>query len=405
MARADAITVNGRTYRVPDRPVVVICADGCDPRYLDHALAAGVMPTLARWRTCGTHRLARAAMPTFTNPNNVSLVTGVSAAVHGICGNYFYDPAADREVMMDDPRFLCAETIPAALARTGVPTAVVTAKDKLRRLLGHGLNGICFSAEKAGGATRRENGIEGVADLVGLPFPQVYSAALSAYVLAAGLALLRRRLARVLYLSLSDYVQHKYAPGTAEANDFCALLDRFLDEFERAGAVVGLTADHGMNAKVRPDGTPNIVYLRPVLQAIAGPGSGRVVLPITDPYVLHHGALGSFATVYVFRPAQRDLLIERLVCLPGIAGVYDRAAAAAKFELPADRIGDVIVLADEDTVLGKSPPEHDLSLLDRPLRSHGGLAEQTVPFVLSTPREGLRPDLRNFDVFDCVLNG
>lgn len=401
------LTVNGRTYRHPERPVVVVCVDGGEPEYFDRGIADGAMPAVGRCRDHGTYRLARAVVPSFTNPNNLSIVTGVPPAVHGICGNFFYDARTGQEVMMNEPRFLRCGTLLAALSRAGARCAVVTAKDKLRRLLGHEMTGICFSSEKAAATTKDEHGIDRATDLVAMPVPGVYSAELSEYVLAAGVELLRRERPDVMYLSLTDYVQHKHAPGDPAATRFCAMLDRYFDAFDRAGAVLGITADHGMNAKSRADGTPNVVYLGPVLESVVGPGRARVVLPITDPYVVHHGALGSFATVYVEGDVER--VIARLTATPGVAAVYDRTAACARFELPEDRIGDVVVVADRHVVLGKSPAEHDLSLLEEPLRSHGGVTEETVPFIINhplTPAYAARGGaLRNFDMFDYVLNG
>jgi phosphonoacetate hydrolase len=402
------VTVHGRTYRLPERPTVVVCVDGGDPAYFDAAVAAGAAPTVARWQREGVYRLARAVMPSFTNPNNLSIVTGLPPAGHGIAGNYFFDRATGREVMMNDPAFLRGSTVLAHLSRAGVRVAVVTAKDKLRRLLAHELRGICFSAEKADETTEAEHGIEDATALVGRPVPPVYSAALSEYVLRAGLRLLERGRADLLYLSLTDYVQHKHAPGDPAATRFYAMLDEYLAAYERTGAVVGVTADHGMNAKSHPDGSPNVVYLRPVLDTLLGPGRARVVLPITDPYVAHHGALGSFATVYLERSQDGPAVLDRLRAIPGIAEVYDNHSGCARFELPPDRMGDVLVVADRPVVLGKAPDEHDLSLLREPLRSHGGLSEQTVPFLLNRPlRAGfaLPQDLRNFDVLDAVLNG
>ena len=242
--------------------------------------------------------------------------------------------------------------------------------------------------------------------------PSVYSAELSEYVLAAGLELLRRERPHALYLSLTDYVQHKHAPGTPAATDFYAMLDRYFDAFDRAGAVLGITADHGMNAKSHPDGTPNVVYLRPIVDGLLGPGRARVILPITDPYVVHHGALGSFATVYLDEPSRGPAIAARLASTPGIAEVYDNATGCARFELPRDRVGDLIVIGEAHTVLGKSQEEHDLSLLEEPLRSHGGVSEETVPFVINRPlddayrqRLARARDLRNFDIFDYALNG
>jgi len=404
-----ALTVNGRTYRYPTRPAVVVCVDGCEPAYVDDAIAAGVAPALRRFRDHGTARLSRTIVPSFTNPNNLSIVTGVTPAVHGIAGNYFYDAGSGQEVMMNDPRFLRCPTLLAELSRAGARAVVITAKDKLRRLLGHGMHGICFSSEKAAEVTKAEHGIERATDLVAMPVPDVYSAELSEYVLAAGLELLRRERPDVMYLSLTDYIQHKHPPGDPVARRFYAMLDRYFDAIDREGAVLGITGDHGMNAKVTRDGTPNVVYLAPLLDELVGRGRFRVILPITDPYVVHHGALGSFATIHLEDAGDVGRVVERLRRMPGVAGVWNRAEGCARFELPPDRVGDVIAVGDRHTTLGKSEDAHDLSLLTEPLRSHGGPTEDTVPFIINRPlsaayaaRDG---GLRNFDMFEHVLNG
>jgi phosphonoacetate hydrolase len=269
------IAVNGRRYRLPAQPLTVVCVDGCEPAYLDEAMAAGAMPYLAGVRGTGTYRIADCVMPSFTNPNNLSIVTGVPPAVHGICGNYFYDPDTGAEVMMNDPKYLRADTILATLASAGARVAVVTAKDKLRRLLGHGMSGICFSSEKADEATVAEHGIADVLALVGRPVPSVYSAELSEFVFAAGMALMERVRPDVMYLSTTDYVQHKHAPGTAEANAFCRMIDGYLGRLAAAGATIALTADHGMNGKTNAQGSPQVVYLQDHLDRWLGASAGR----------------------------------------------------------------------------------------------------------------------------------
>jgi len=398
------ITVNGRQYRRPERPLVVVCVDGCEPAYLDEAVAGGEMPYVATVRAAGTYRLADCVMPSFTNPNNLSIVTGVPPSVHGICGNYFYDPDTETEVMMNDPKYLRADTILAALAQAGARVAVVTAKDKLRRLLGHGLNGICFSSEKANEATAAEHGIDDVLALVQRPVPSVYSAELSEFVFAAGAALMERERPDVMYLSTTDYVQHKHAPGTSEANAFYRMMDGYLQRLAGAGAMIALTADHGMNGKTDVRGAQQIVYLQDHVDRWLGRGKARVILPITDPYVVHHGALGSFATIYL-PPDRTDDVCARLAALPGIEAALDRATACERFDLPPDRMGDVVVVSRRDVVVGTSASRHDLSGLDAPLRSHGGLSEQRVPFVVSLPaRVPSDAHLRNFDIFDVALN-
>jgi phosphonoacetate hydrolase len=386
------VSSNGRTYRWMDRPLVVICVDGSEPAYIPEAMRAGVAPFLGRLAAAGTALEADCVIPSFTNPNNLSIVTGVPPSVHGICGNYFFDREAGAEVMMNEPKYLRCGTLLAAFADAGAKVAVVTAKDKLRKLLGHNLKGTCFSSEKADAAT---------VDLVGMPVPSVYSAELSEFVFAAGVKLMERDRPDLMYLSTTDYVQHKAAPGTPAANAFYAMMDRYLARLDALGCTLAITADHGMNAKHRADGLPDVVYLQDVLDGWLGAGAARVILPITDPYVVHHGALGSFATVYVDADVRR-----RISALEGIEVVLSREEAAAGFELPPDRIGELVVVSKRHVVIGTSKSRHDLSGLTEPLRSHGGISEQKVPLLFNRKLAKLPAGrrLRNFDAFDLALN-
>jgi phosphonoacetate hydrolase len=399
------VTVNGRRYAPPKAPTVVICVDGCEPDYIAQAVAQGLMPTMKRWLAEGTGLVVDCVIPSFTNPNNLSIVTGAPPSVHGICGNYLYDVETDAEVMMNDPKWLRAPTLLAALADEGQRIAVVTAKDKLRKLLGHKMHGICFSSERADQVTMAENGIAEALPLVGMPVPSVYSAELSEFVFAAGVKLLQTMRPNVLYLSTTDYVQHKHAPGDPEANRFFEMMDRYLARLDELGAVIALTADHGMNAKIKLDASPNVIYLQDLLDGWLGTGRSRVILPITDPYVVHHGALGSFATIYL-DSADVASVGTRLRERRGIQVLLERETAALRFELPADRIGDLVVVGERDVVFGTSVARHDLTQLELPLRSHGGVSEQRVPLVLNRPIQGLDSNrrLRNFDAFDLALN-
>ena len=402
------IAVNNRRYSLPKQPTVVVCVDGCEPDYLAQVVASGAAPWLKRTLEKGTALIADCVVPTFTNPNNLSIVTGAPPSVHGICGNYLYDVESGTEVMMNDPKWLRAPTILAALSNAGQRCAVVTAKDKLRKLLGKGMTGICFSSEKADVATQDENGISGVLQLVGMGVPDVYSAELSEFVFAAGVKLMQRpkdQRPDVMYLSTTDYIQHKHAPGTAGANAFYAMMDRYLAALDELGCVIALTADHGMNAKTWMDGSPDVIYLQDRLDGWLGAGVARTILPITDPYVVHHGALGSYATVYVPAGSVADAA-ARIRSLRGIERVLTREEAAAAFELPTDRIGDLVVVSERSVVIGTSAAKHDLTALEVPLRSHGGVSEQRVPLILNRPIAGLDMNRRwrNFDAFDLALN-
>ena len=404
--KPESLEVNARSYRWMSGPVVVVCVDGCEPAYLDAAIAAGVAPYFDRMRKSGADLLADCVVPSFTNPNNLSIVTGVPPAVHGICGNYFFDRELGQEVMMNDPKYLRAGTVLAAFADAGAKVAVVTAKDKLRKLLGHRMKGICFSSEKSDQVTMEENGIDNVLDMVGMPVPSVYSAELSEFVFAAGVKLMESRRPDLMYLSTTDYVQHKAAPGSPAANAFYAMMDGYLAQLDALGATIVVTADHGMNDKHDAAGAPKVIYLQDVLDGWYGQDEARVILPITDPYVVHHGALGSFATVYAPAEASVPGWIERIKGIPGMELVLSRKDAAERFELPPDRIGDIVVVSEQSTVIGTSASRHDLSALEVPLRSHGGVSEQRVPLICNRPVTGIAAGrrLRNFDALDIALN-
>lgn len=402
-------TVNGRTYRPPARPLAVICIDGCADEYLDVSLARGRMPVLSRLLAGGAYRaMARGALPSFTNVNNSSIATGVPPSVHGISGNFFLDPASGEEVMMNSSSYLRCGTILAAAARAGRKVAMVTAKEKLRDILSHELEGIAFSAEKADQAVEETHGISAVEDLVGESVPEIYSAAASLFVLKAGAALIEQGRADFLYLSLTDYMQHKFKPEDPESLDFHAAIDEELGRLLELGAVVGATADHGMNAKQTPAGEPNVIYLESLLREELGAGV-KVILPITDPYVLHHGALGSLACVHLPASVNARAVVVRLLELEGVTEAHERQDAARELELPADRIGDIVVLSGRDVVLGKTPEDHDLEAVRSGLRSHGGRYEEMVPFLLSEKindeYSSRTNDLRNFDIFEFTSNG
>ncbi|MBI1839426.1 MAG: phosphonoacetate hydrolase [Verrucomicrobia bacterium] len=413
--QARSFAANGISYQPTGCPVAVICLDGSADEYLDAAMSRGRMPRLQAISNAGFRGLARGAMPSFTNVNNASIVTGVPPSVHGIGGNFFFDASTGREVMMNSAQFLKCETLFPAAARAGWKVGVVTAKEKLRDIFASKLieaGGIAFSSEKAMEARFATHGVEDIESLVG-PTPAIYSGEASLYVLKAGVSLLEGDLANLLYLSTTDFMQHKHEPASTEALDFYAALDVEIGRLIETGAVVAITADHGMNAKQKPDGSQNALYLETELNRQFGTG-WRVILPITDPYVAHHGALGSFAQIHL--PAMHtgrftlNGVLAWLMTQPGITEALDRNTAARLMELPADRMGDIVVCAGRNWVIGRTPEYHDLKAVEGGLRSHGGRHEEMVPFILSRPLKPeyaarARGDLRNFHLFDFALNG
>jgi phosphonoacetate hydrolase len=405
MGTENEVEANGRKYTPALDCAVVICLDGCEPEYLDIAISEGLMPNLQRIRKEGTDALAHSVIPSFTNPNNMSIATGRPPSVHGICGNFLFDPETGEEVMMNDVRFLRAPTLFSKYYEGGSRVAVVTAKDKLRALLGAGLEfgedrAICFSSEKADLATKADNGIHNASEWLGRPVPEVYSADLSEFVLAAGVKILKEWSPNVMYLSTTDYVQHKFAPNQQGAKDFYSMADKYIGELDALGAALVVTADHGMKPKHDANGKPSVIYVQDILDQWLGQAEARVILPITDPYVVHHGALGSFATAYLPAEVDTNEIIEKLSNLEGILLVINKSEAVKRFDLPPDRIGDIVIISTENMTLGTSVDRHDLEALKEPLRSHGGLTEQEVPFIVNRKIDLPEvPNLRNYDAF------
>ena len=414
---SDAIELNGIEYRRPSRPLAVVCIDGGDPAYLEHGIAAGIIPNIERYMRDGFSANAAGTMPSFTCPNNMSIVTGAPASVHGISGNFYLDRETGEAVVMTGPELLRSQSIMASFAAAGASVVSITAKDKLRNQLQKNIDmssgrAVSFSSQYADRCTMEENGITDVLDFVGQPLPDMYSAELSLFVLDAGIRLLETRQPDLLYLSLTDFIQHAHAPGAPVADQFYRDLDARFGRLEELGAVVALTADHGMSDKSREDGSPNVIWLQDELTEKFGADKTKVICPITDAFVGHHGALGGFVRVYCYDGVDPKDVIDFTRTIEGIECAYGREEAAATFELPVDREGDVAVVSDRGTCIGASAADHDLSALKgHRLRTHGGIAEATVPIIISEPvtaeyvARAEAGGLKSHHIFDYALNG
>ena len=407
------IEINERRYPgIPSSTAIVICLDGSQKEYFEEASKLNLTPNIDSFKKNGEDLLVNSAIPSFTNPNNISIVTGRPSSIHGICGNFFYTPSTGEEVMMNDPQFLRAPTIFQKYYEQGAKIAVVTAKDKLRKLLSHGLKfnesrAICFSSEKSDQANLNENGIKEVNKWLGMDVPNVYSQDLSEFVMAAGVKILNEFNPDIMYLSTTDFIQHKYAPGDEVANAFYAMFDRYIGQLNVNNNSIIVTADHGMQPKSRADGSPNAIFLQDILDETLGKDISKVILPITDPYVVHHGALGSFATVYLDDKSRIHDAIVEIQKIDDIEVVLTNEEGCAQYDLPTDRMGDIICMSSKNSTIGSAEKAHDLSKLKEPLRSHGGLHEREVPFI-SNKKINLNDanmKLNNYDAFYYAISG
>ena len=407
----EKLQLNEIEYTWPKKPVVVVCIDGGDPEYFDSGIEDGIIPNIEDFMKNGFYAVSKGSMPSFTCPNNMSIVTGSEPVTHGISGNFYLDRSTGEPVVMTGPELLRTCSIMSEFSRKGARVVSITAKDKLRRQLQKGMDlsggSVSMSSQFADQCTMKENGIEDALGFVGQPQPDMYSADLSLFVLDAGIKFLEEKRPDILYLSLTDFIQHTHAPGTPVANQFYSDMDARFGRLRELGAVVALTADHGMGDKANENGEPNVIWLQDILDKELGEGLTKVICPITDAFVGHHGSLGGFVRVYITGETKRERILEITENLTGIEKVWTAENVAEELEQPLDREGDIAVAADKRTVIGGRQLDHDLSALKgQRLRTHGSLHEAQVPLVLSEPlndayaRKAERIPLRSNQIFD-----
>ena len=412
----EKLQLNEIEYTWPKKPVVVVCIDGGDPEYFDSGIEDGIIPNIEDFMKNGFYAVSKGSMPSFTCPNNMSIVTGSEPVTHGISGNFYLDRSTGEPVVMTGPELLRTCSIMSEFSRKGARVVSITAKDKLRRQLQKGMDlsggSVSMSSQFADQCTMKENGIEDALGFVGQPQPDMYSADLSLFVLDAGIKFLEEKRPDILYLSLTDFIQHTHAPGTPVANQFYSDMDARFGRLRELGAVVALTADHGMGDKANENGEPNVIWLQDVLDKELGEGLTKVICPITDAFVGHHGSLGGFVRVYITGETKRERILEITENITGIEKVWTAENVAEELELPVDREGDIAIAGDKKTVIGGRQLDHDLSALKgQRLRTHGSLHEAHVPIVLSEPlndayaRKAEQIPLRSNQIFDFAING
>jgi phosphonoacetate hydrolase len=394
----------------------VVCIDGGDPRYLQQFLREGCIPNIARFVREGFAVVADGSMPSFTCPNNMSIITGTPTSRHGISGNFYLDTATWQPVVMTGPELLRGDSIVTRFADAGAKVVSITSKDKLRKQLAKGLDcskgHVSMSAEFVERCTIADNGIENALEWLNMQKPGMYSVELSLFVLEAGIKLLRERRPDLLYLSLTDWVQHKWAPEEDGARTFYGKLDDCIGRLAALDATVALTADHGMSDKSNAAGEPNVIWLQDVLDAKFGADETIVICPITDAFVGHHGALGGFVRVWSRGKVTARQIIDHIAGIDGIELALDKASACRIFDMPPDREGDVAVISRENVCIGGSAKNHDLSgLKGHRLRTHGGVSEAKVPFIVNRPlndaykAKAAGMPLKSYQIFDFAING
>jgi len=346
------------------KTTVIITGDGYDPEYIEACEAPSLM-ALAKKGFC---RVGKSMMPSVTNVNNVSIVTGEYPSEHGISSNYRMVRETGEDIYMESGEYILSETFFQRASRMGARTILSTSKDKLRTLLSDGAD-VAISSEQAPAWA-----VEGV----GEP-PPIYSLDVNGWTIRAASHAMKLESADIVYISTTDFAMHTYAPDEPESQRHISVLDDAIGELVDAHPDVTLllTADHGMNPKRR------MVDLAFVL---AAKGIGAEAVPIIkDRYVVHHNNLGGCMFMYLHSDdaSRTDEAAAIIRETPGVERVYSRKEAANELQLNYDRIGDLVVTGDFDTVFGPKELEDswDDTGAGHSLRSHASAHEQDVPII------------------------
>lgn len=336
------------------------------------------MPNLKDIRRNGSAFQCSAMIPSVTNVNNASIVTARFPADHGITGNYYFDRITKRASFMSTPDFLTCNTLLDEASRRNLKTAFLTAKEKLRLLLGTRAS-ISFSVEKP---------LPRLVEELGKP-PDIYSLESSIWLLDAMLRIIDTQRPSITYVATTDFVPHMFSPQSEEAKEYMEKVDERLGSLIEKNLIIGIVSDHGMNDKSVKIDLEKILAERKI--------ESDMIAVIKDEYVRHHGNLGGAAYLYMER--NLDEARRTLLDVKGVEVVLTATEAKEKYRLPPERIGDLLVLGDARTVFGKV--ERGVSE-DVEIRSHGSLHEQVVPLILNRKTD-LRGDVFNKDVFTCLV--
>lgn len=340
---------------------VVCMYDGFGSDYYEKSHLP-VMKDMARQ---GVMKRGHAIFPTLTNANNISICCASWPAEHGVTTNCYFDEATGTARFLEDAKFILTPTIFNRFRDKGVRSALLTCKAKTLHLVG-GDADIAVAAESPS---------QEVIEKYGTP-PPMYSTEVNYWLWKIAVDLLASRPEiGLLYVHTTDYPMHMWGPEEAPSLTHMAHLDRLLGEARRVApdALFLITADHGMNPKKR------CIDLRKTC-AESGIQLRFSVSPVADRLVKHHRGFGGVSYVYVQSVEELSFVQTYLSTLDGVDEVLQRREAADRYHLMPERIGDLVVLADIDTVFGDldGPREE----LEQGYRNHGSAYEDDIPLIL-----------------------
>jgi arylsulfatase A-like enzyme len=366
----------------PVRPhVYLVVVDGLGADQLDPAL----MPRLAAMATrAGAIRSeARAAMPTRTNPNHVTLLTGLLPESHGVVGNGYWDRRARTAKGLDDAASVEAETL-FTVAETTRPALVTMA---------------AFSKAKIGHLFLAASGRQHAPDVIWVPEAvaagHVVGVASDGETMDAFLAATADREPDLAAINLSEVDRTAHAQGpatTADARRHAdAAIGRLIDDLDARGrwsrSVVIVTADHGFDdvapSEARPH--PSIVLSERFaaagvtgVRSVGDGGLAHVYAEAIAPNATRAGAaavvLGWAAAVAWREPGVAEVLSR----LP-VRGVPLLADVHPDWGLAHERAGDLLLVANPGYAFVDATDTTSPTFRG----NHGSPREMRVPLVIA----------------------
>ncbi len=342
------------------KKAIVLMLDGFGIEYF----LTSDMPVLKKMALEGFFREGKAVFPTLTNANNISIVCGSFPQTHGVTTNCYLDPITGKPAFLEDPGFLKSPTLFEMAAREGIRSALVTSKSKTIRILGGSVDA---------GLSAQDADIETIRDF-GSP-PDIYSTDVNEWIVRSGMKILRNRPdIDILYIHTTDYPMHVWAPEEERSLDHLSRLDRLIGEMadRYPDAAFLVTADHGMNPK------KECLDLEKILRASGFP-IRAAISPVADRLIKHHGGHGGVSYIYLEDRSCQDEILDFLSGVKGVDQALSSEDAALCYQLDRDRIGDIVVGADPETVFGSLEQER-MELHDG-YRNHGSRFEESIPLI------------------------
>ncbi len=332
------------------------------------------LPNIQRMADEGFFKEVTGVFPSVTNVNNVSIACGAWPAEHGIVANSYFDRETNSAQYMNAAEMIDVPTIFEWAKKQGVGTALLTSKRKTLELFHEHLD-FGVAAEDA-----PQELIEKYGQPAG-----IYSREINYWLWGVAVDLLKTRPdLGLVYVHITDYPMHAWSETALESKEHLTQLDALIGEAVEAApdAAFYLTADHAMNKKTR------CWDLEKVCEAKGVPVQ-FVLSPERDYYIKHHRNFTGCSWIWLNDPEDAEKVTAILSELDGVEEILSREEAAERFHLRADRIGDLTVTGDKDTMFGEMDSEYEDLAED--YRAHGSLYEMQLPLIIFN-EQGELPD-------------